>query len=307
MEGDVKRSPQDRLASLLGGGEPVDGSVDEMEPDEIEATADEQEPEDDGEDTREKQDKGPQTFTVRVDGEEVTVTVDELLNGYSRTADYTRKTQALAEERKRQEAIERELGQKLNQYNTVLPQLEQMISEAMGPEPDWNALYQENPAEFVRQRAIWDDHRQKLQAAREERQRAQREQQQMREAQLQRYVTSERDVLLSKVPEWKDTDVMQREQKELREYATSLGYSAQEIDGLVDHRAVLVMRDALRYRQLQAKGQQVVRDGVKPAAPGTPNKGSIESKRVRDLRKRVKERGDERAAAALIEKMITGG
>lgn len=38
-------------------------------------------------------------FTVKVDGEDVQVTRDELLNGYSRQQDYTRKTQQLAAER----------------------------------------------------------------------------------------------------------------------------------------------------------------------------------------------------------------
>jgi hypothetical protein len=39
--------------------------------------------------------------TVKVDGEEMQVSVDELRNGYQRQADYTRKTQELAAERER--------------------------------------------------------------------------------------------------------------------------------------------------------------------------------------------------------------
>src|SRR5687768_8704663 len=39
------------------------------------------------------------TFKVKVDGQEVEVTQEELLAGYSRQEDYTRKTQALARER----------------------------------------------------------------------------------------------------------------------------------------------------------------------------------------------------------------
>jgi hypothetical protein len=40
-------------------------------------------------------------YTVKVDGEEMQVSVDELRNGYQRQADYTRKTQELAAERER--------------------------------------------------------------------------------------------------------------------------------------------------------------------------------------------------------------
>lgn len=41
-----------------------------------------------------------ETFTVKVDGNDVEVTLDELRNGYSRQQDYTRKTQELADHRK---------------------------------------------------------------------------------------------------------------------------------------------------------------------------------------------------------------
>ena len=40
-------------------------------------------------------------YTIKVDGEDVEVTLEELLAGYSRTSDYTRKTQALAADRQR--------------------------------------------------------------------------------------------------------------------------------------------------------------------------------------------------------------
>lgn len=48
-----------------------------------------------------------ETYTITVDGKEETVTLDELRNGYQRQQDYTRKTQEVAETRKRLEAAER--------------------------------------------------------------------------------------------------------------------------------------------------------------------------------------------------------
>ena len=46
------------------------------------------------------EDSGP-SFTVTVDGEQMDVSQTELINGYQRQADYTRKTQELATERER--------------------------------------------------------------------------------------------------------------------------------------------------------------------------------------------------------------
>jgi hypothetical protein len=84
----------------------------ELEEDDLEGFDDEESDEDlededeDGEsdeDEDEPADDNPvleEKFTVKVDGEEVEVTVREALEGYQRREDYTRKTQELAEARK---------------------------------------------------------------------------------------------------------------------------------------------------------------------------------------------------------------
>jgi predicted ribosome quality control (RQC) complex YloA/Tae2 family protein len=64
-----------------------------------------------------------QTYTVRVDGEEVEVTIDELLSGYSRTQDYTRKTMALADQRKSLETELEQIRQERAQLTQVLSKL----------------------------------------------------------------------------------------------------------------------------------------------------------------------------------------
>ena len=46
------------------------------------------------------------SYTVKIDGAEQQVTLDELQNGYQRQADYTRKTQELASERERLQQAE---------------------------------------------------------------------------------------------------------------------------------------------------------------------------------------------------------
>lgn len=46
-------------------------------------------------------------YTVKVDGEEAQVSLEELQNGYQRQADYTRKTQEIAAERERLQQAER--------------------------------------------------------------------------------------------------------------------------------------------------------------------------------------------------------
>jgi len=47
-----------------------------------------------------------ETYTIKVDGEDQSVTLEELQSGYQRQADYTRKTQELASERQRLQQAE---------------------------------------------------------------------------------------------------------------------------------------------------------------------------------------------------------
>jgi outer membrane biosynthesis protein TonB len=53
-------------------------------------------------------------YAVTVNGEEVAVSLDELLSGYSRQSDYTRKTQEVANDRKEMETLQQ-------QYNSECP------------------------------------------------------------------------------------------------------------------------------------------------------------------------------------------
>ena len=53
----------------------------------------EEDDEEEAEESDEEEEEEPDLFAVKVDGEEIEVTFDELLRGYSRQSDYTRKTQ----------------------------------------------------------------------------------------------------------------------------------------------------------------------------------------------------------------------
>lgn len=60
----------------------------------------EEQPTETEEDTHEEETDEEPKYTVKVDGEEIEVTQDELLRGYMRQRDYTQKTQQLAEQRR---------------------------------------------------------------------------------------------------------------------------------------------------------------------------------------------------------------
>ena len=92
----------------------------------------------------------PTVFTVKVDGKEVEVTLDELQKGYSRTQDYTRKTQQIAEIRKQVEVETEAVRAERAQYAQMLGALQAQLQGAE-TQIDWDRLYQEDPIEWVRQ------------------------------------------------------------------------------------------------------------------------------------------------------------
>jgi len=70
----------------------------------------------------------PQMFTVNVNGIEQEVTQEELINGYSRQQDYTRKTQELSQQRKTVEEQAKEVAQRDAIYSQLLPKMEAQLT-----------------------------------------------------------------------------------------------------------------------------------------------------------------------------------
>ena len=91
--------------------ETQDESLDEEPAEEEEAEPEEEEAEEESEEPEEEEQPEEELYTVRVDGEDVEVTLDELSKGYSRQQDYTKKTQEIAEYRKHYENAINQYGQ----------------------------------------------------------------------------------------------------------------------------------------------------------------------------------------------------
>ena len=105
-------------------------------------------------DTQEEVNETPGTYTIKVDGKDVEVTLDELQAGYSRQADYTRKSQVLAEQRKQ---ADEELAATQQERQRYLSQLEQFNTQADSKinelaKTDWTKLKEEDPTEYMLKR-----------------------------------------------------------------------------------------------------------------------------------------------------------
>ena len=276
---------------------------DEIVEDEVEEDAEELQEDQ----VEEEESEQPQLYTIKVDGEDTQVTLEELQNGYSRQRDYTRKTQELAEQRKAIEAQQQEVSQKDAIYSQLLPRMEATLKGELENEPDWNTLYEADPIAYVREKDVWNEKKQKLQAVQAEAQRVQQESQVEQQKKLQQFVEYGNKQLLDQIPEWQDNEVASKEKMSIRDYGVNvLGYTPQEMDSVYDYRVLLGLRNAW----LQHKTQQATK--VKPtekkaaartARPGTSNVPKSTTP-VKKARQRLAKTGKVQDAAKLFEQLI---
>ena len=217
----------------------------------------------------------PTYYKVRIDGEEVEVTLEELQSGYSRQQDYTRKTQELSQQRKTIEQQQQELAQRDAIYSQLLPKLEAQLKGELAGEPDWNKLYEDDPVGYVREKQLWDEKKEKLQATQAEQQRLQQEAAQKQQEQIAQMVQEGQQKLLELIPEWQDPEVATKDKLAIREYGINvLGYSPQEMDAVYDYRALLGLRNAwLQSKTVKAtKKKPTEKAKARVARPGTTNR-----------------------------------
>lgn len=251
-------------------------------------------------------DAEPKVFTVKVDGKEVEVTLDELQKGYSRTQDYTRKTQQVAEARKAAEAELQAIRAERQQYAQLLGALSEQVKTAAEPQVDWDRLYQEDPIEYVRQREVMRENREKAAAIQAEQQRLSQISQQEQMQQLQVLKAKESEKLVEALPTWKDPAKAKAEKAMLVEFGQKMGFSPQELGNIFDHRVVLALRKAALYDQMQAKRQgikPVTNNGPRPAKPGAAGRVSQMSDSAR-ANQRLAKTGRVDDAASAIELLL---
>jgi len=272
----------------------------------VEDAPDEETPEEQSEEEEETEEKEqPQTFTVKVDGKEVTVTLDELQKGYSRTQDYTRKTQQIAEVRKQVEQETQAVRAEREQYAQLLGALQTQL-QSSEPQVDLERLYQEDPIEWVRQNEVMRQRQEKLSAIQSEQQRlaqvAQYEQQRAMEAQL----ASQQEALLAALPDWKDPKKAKAEKALVIESAKAAGFTDEDLKSVYDHRLVLLLRKAALFDQMVSKRQgikPVVNNGPRTAKPGAAGRVSTTTESVR-AKQRLAKTGRIDDAASAIEHLL---
>ena len=285
----------------------------EPEEDIADATSEEEYAEDDeGEDAYEADDgeeydeEPPEVYTVKVDGEEVEVTLDELQSGYSRQQAYTKRSMELAEQRKAFEAEQAETRQIRDAYAQQLDQLAAQIQQTTQQEPDWRALAETmSERDLFLYKADWDQQKEYQKQVQAEQQRIAAEKSREQEQELRKHLEVQRTDMLNRIPAWQDEDVREAERREVITYAQKrIGFSQEEIANASDARAIELLYKAWQWDQLQEKkpaAKKRTRKAPKMAKAGRPKtKREVASRSRQEARKRFESAGTVDAAVEYL-------
>lgn len=315
----TEQQAAERFAQMLSD----DGQSDEGETQEEESSEQEDEPEgdepdeeaseesDDDAEEADGDEEQPATYAVKIDGEEVKVTLDEALKGYQRAQDYTRKTMALAEDRKAFDAEKATAAQDREAYREGLTRLEAFFAKAdQDDSAAIEALRHTDPAEYAARVVEKQRLEQQRQVIKDEQARVaaetQREADQAQQRQRAEYLQAEETKLIGALPEWKDPDKRKAGSKQVADYAAAIGVTPEELDVLADHRLVVALSDAAKWRALQAKkpAVQAKVEAVKTAKPGSANQPTSKVTDLTRSKQRLAKTGREQDAAAVFLKML---
>jgi hypothetical protein len=263
----LQASPEPPKEELPQGDQPQEQEKMETESDtQVEEEVSEEVSQDDNSEIQKEQNS---TYKVKVAGQEFDVTLDELRAGYSRDADYRRKTEELSYEKKQfqseAEKQRQDYSQKLNELNQLTSLAQQQLNSEL-ENIDLEKLYEEDPTEAARV-----EHRikRKQEKLAETIQKARAEQQN----QFQQILQDQQKQLVTKIPEFSDSEKANKLKSDMRSYLQSYGFKDQEIGQIYDHRIVMLVNDAMKYRSFQkakpnlaskiAKPSKVLSSGVK--------------------------------------------
>jgi hypothetical protein len=191
----------------------------------------------------------PELHRVKVQGQELEVTLDELKSGYSRDSDYRQKTHTLGLEKRDLETQKSSLRQsydtRLSELNELIATADATVRQQQGSQ-DLQKLYDEDPTSAARL-----DYQLRQQQGQIEEVKSK-----AKEAHAKQYddfLATQRELAATKIPEYSDPNKADQFKLSMRNSLRNYGFNDSEIGSLADHRFLMVAKDAMSYQNLKDK------------------------------------------------------
>ena len=254
----------------------IDESEDENETEESNAETEdesneedsEDEDEEDAEDEEEDTDsagKQDPVFTVKIDGTDKQVTLSELKRGYSGQQFVQKGMQEAAGQRKQAEEVYAALLNERQQIATLYQQI-QGGQIATPPKAPSREMFDSDPIGYMEAKMNYDDDVAKYQQQNEQFQQLSAQQSQAEQAARQAYLMREVETLKTVIPELGNPERAGKFKEQILQAGQAYGYTADEISQVVESRALHVLRDAMKYREIMS-GKKKADEKAQSARP----------------------------------------
>jgi hypothetical protein len=262
---------------------------DDNSEDEAEYETDESDDEDDAAEQSDGDEK-PTAYTVKVDGVDTEVTLDDLTRSYSGQAYIQKGMQETAEGRKQFQTDMAAFQADQQRFAEAVHKLQSDGLKAHPQKPD-SKMLETDPIGYMRAQAQYDvevaDYTAQQTQLSETANRSREYQAQQSQADMQKQAAR----LVELIPEFADPEKATALKSKLVEVGQSAyGYSPDELMGLTDARAVSVLNDAMRWRELQsgtakAKTTPKPQRSVKPTGRRSQPNSVVRDKQLAQARK----------------------
>ena len=237
---------------------------------------------------------------VIVNGEKIDVDLEELKAGYQKDADYRRKTEELAIEKRELRAEEDRLK---NQYSTKMEDLNSLVATLNAEinndmnSKELDALWEEDPTEAAKV-----DRR--IQKRKNTIQQAQQKLRDHQQAQFQEILREEQKKLHLRHPEIADPIKGATVKSNIMNYLSSKGFSNEDVARIYDSRYFDVIMDGMNFQKTKSVKPSLVSKKVKPTKfvkSGTKStKEELNSKTRLNQIKTLKKSGSPKDATDLL-------
>ena len=277
-----------------------DADVEDVDESEVEETDDEDEDYEDAEEDDESEDPTEDVHTVKVDGEEKQVTLDELKRSYSGQQYIQKGMQQAAEVKKQAEEAYYALMRERESVQTLVQQAQSGINLIPPAEPD-SAMFENDPLGYMEAKIQYDNQVKEYNANAAKFQEVLNRQSEAEQIARAEYARQEANKLVEVIPELADAGKASKFKESIMKAASHYGYSPEEVAAISSSRDFVVLRDAMRWQELQA-GKETVKKKVNKAPPikAGAKKVRTNGDKSRKAQEKLKRSGSIEDALALI-------
>lgn len=198
-------------------------------------------------------------ITVMVDDEEQEVSIGDLKKAFSGEGAIEKRLQQVTETRNRAmsehtQALEKLAADERN-LTSALDSLDDNLFKGVIPPPS-DDLRHSNPDQYLRHKEAYDNDQRRIAEAKKTIDDKRAEIENQRNERLQEYAQKAAEVITREIPELADPKTADRTYKSMAETAMAYGYTQQEVNAALDPRMFMLVRDAMKYRQMMDKTKE---------------------------------------------------